>query len=356
MERGLVDATDIVDQRAEYRALAGPEYWESFGAIPSELEEADSSTGWIGEEACRQLEAWEGGGNLLMVGFIKPHHPFDPPLPWSDMYEPDALVLPVGWTESCLERDLAFHGGYFPHTRLDEGRLRRAQALYFGCISQIDSYVGRFLEILRRHRLYDDTLVIFTGDHGEYLGFHHLLLKGNHGYDPLMRVPLLIKYPGEPGRGRRSDILCNTLDTTATILARGGEAPVDLEADDLAAETAGRELIFAESNREIMVRSAHDKLLIGKDAHELLYFDLTSDPLEMTDLSADPRLRPRIDKLRLEAFDWLMRGTRRQVILDEDAPVISAPNARRTGDPASERVNRYFQSRIPHRSDSSLGA
>ena len=349
MDRGLVDTIDIVDQREEFRSMAGPEYWDTFGAVPSELAERDSSTGWIGEEACRELEGWEGGGNLLMVGFIKPHHPFDPPPPWSGMYDPEALTLLEGWTESCAERDLTFNRGYFPHDTLDERSLRRVMAMYYGCVSQIDRYVGKFIEILEARGLYEDTLVVFTGDHGEYLGFHHLLLKGNHGYDPLMRVPLLVKYPGKGGGGKRSPVLCSTVDITATILSRCGESADGLDGLDLTDGTGGRTLVFAESNREIMVRSSRDKLLIGRDSRDTLYFDLEHDPLETTDLSRDPRFAARIEELRSAALDWLMIGTRRQLFLNEGAPIIDAPNARRGGDPLSARSADYFRSRVPHR-------
>ena len=56
--------------------------------------------------------------------------------------------------------------------------------------------MGRLLEYLKQQQLYENTLILYTSDHGEYLGFHHLLLKGNYMYDPLVKVPLIIKYPG----------------------------------------------------------------------------------------------------------------------------------------------------------------
>ena len=81
--QGRLDCLDIMDQRAEFRAQAPDEYWKTCGALPSDLPESLHSTTWIADRALRQMENWdENGGNLLMFGFVKPHHPFDPPAPW----------------------------------------------------------------------------------------------------------------------------------------------------------------------------------------------------------------------------------------------------------------------------------
>ena len=151
-------------------------------------------------ETVRSWDARES--HLLMVGFIKPHHPFDPPAPWHAMYDPKELSILPGWTAKPLALDLDFSRGYFPNARLTEKDLRRVMAYYYATISQIDHHVGRLIALLKEKGLYDNTLIVFTADHGEYLGYHHLLLKGNHMYDPLVKVPLVIKWPD--GRGPRT--------------------------------------------------------------------------------------------------------------------------------------------------------
>ncbi|MCK5861165.1 MAG: sulfatase-like hydrolase/transferase, partial [Candidatus Hydrogenedentes bacterium] len=79
MAAGLVDVNDLEDQVREYRRHARPEYWETFGALPSNLPEKWHTTSWVGTHAAAALENWNGNGNLLMTGFVKPHHPFEPP-------------------------------------------------------------------------------------------------------------------------------------------------------------------------------------------------------------------------------------------------------------------------------------
>ena len=171
---GLADRLDLIDQVLEFRKDAPREYWESFGAVESDLPEEHHSTTWIGDRAAEAMGRWSAERpNLLMVGFIKPHHPMDPPAPWSRMYDPKALSLLDGWTESPLPGDLAFQKGYFDYTQLTQERLSRAMAMYYATVSQIDHHVGRMIDLLKQRRLYDDTLIVFTSDHGDYLGFHH---------------------------------------------------------------------------------------------------------------------------------------------------------------------------------------
>ena len=124
---GRCDRLDMIDQVKEFRENAPKEYWETFGALPSDLDEEHHSTTWIAERALESLEGWKQGGNFLMVGFIKPHHPFDPPQPWAGMYEPTHLKLLPGWTERPVHGDDG--QGYFPYDDLTETALRRAMPL-----------------------------------------------------------------------------------------------------------------------------------------------------------------------------------------------------------------------------------
>jgi hypothetical protein len=90
---GLVDANDLEDQRSEYRKDA-QDHWDTFEALTSNLQEKDHSITWIAERAMETLQKWTAERPaLLMVGFIKPHHPFGPPEPWAHMYDPDKTSL-----------------------------------------------------------------------------------------------------------------------------------------------------------------------------------------------------------------------------------------------------------------------
>ncbi len=349
-EEGLIDAIDLMDQRQEFRRLAPPVYWETFGALRSNLDEAHHSTTWIAERAIETLQSWgEGGGHCLMVGFIKPHHPFDPPAPWDTMYDPDRLTLLPGWTESPSDEDLAYHAGYFPHTALTEQTLRRAMAYYYATISQIDYHVGRMVDLLRRKGLYDNTLIVYTSDHGEYMGFHHLLLKGNHMYDPLIKVPLIIKYPSQTRAGEVVTAQVTNLDVAPTLLrAAGCEVPDTMQGMDLHDASAGHAYVFAESGhgRAYMVRSKTHKLLLCRDPSQSRFYDLERDPLETDNRINDPAYQGMIDEFREVLNAWALFEAPSQTHLDEDAPVVRGDNVPHRGDGHVSSLVEYTHERM----------
>ena len=331
---GLADVNDLEDQLREYRRRARPEYWTSFGAMPSNLPEPWHTTTWIGDRAVDAVKRWEGGGNLLMVGFVKPHHPFDPPLNRYDAYDPDRLTLPPGWTPQCFPHDLRIHGGYFPHEQLTETALRRVVACYYATIEHLDEQVGRMTAALKQKGLYDNTLIIYTSDHGEYMGFHHLLLKGNHLYDPLVKVPLIIKYPGSAAgnaapSATSETALVNNIDLAPTILAQAGVASApEMHGRNLAASDIGHDVVFCELLRGglIMARTHAHKLILAKEQDYKLFFDLEKDPLEMENRAEDPAYQDETDFLTNAINQWRPADTPAEVYLDEDVPVINQPN------------------------------
>ncbi|MEO3847741.1 sulfatase-like hydrolase/transferase [Streptomyces sp. B8F3] len=331
---GLADVVDLLDQELTLRPQAPPGYRDTYGTGRSDLPEEWHSTTWIGEHALRELDAWDdGGGQLLHVSFVKPHHPFDPPAPWDTLHEPAALTLPPGWTPAIPDADLPHARAYFDYGPLTEPVLRTVLAHYYGSIAHLDHHVGRLLDTLRRRGLYDDTLVLFTSDHGEYLGFHHLLLKDGPMYDPLVRVPLLVKYPaGARGGGRRgevSDAPASLVDVAPTVLAACGVAASGaLAGHDLAGPAAGDGYVFAEDRRRgrvLMARSRTHKLLLAAEPAQDALYDLTSDPYELTDRLADPACAGAAAELREALWRWAVFDTPVPPRLDENAPRVPGP-------------------------------
>lgn len=308
-EAGLADVIDLMDQRPEFRQRAPREYWDNFGALVSDLPEEWHSTTWIGNKAVDELERWGESGNLLTASFIKPHHPFDPPRQWARMYDEDTIDPLPGWTDAVLERDEAFNPGFFPNRDLALKNIRRITAYYYAAISHIDHQVGRMIETLKRRGLYDNTLILFTSDHGEFLGFHHMILKNNYYYDPIVRVPLLIKFPGNAGGGTMRDTLTNNIDLAPTMLAQAGVAPqTPMAGFDLADPANDRPYIFAEAGQGMMymARSRTHKLCLTRDAGQRLFIDLENDPLEMENLYGEADSREDVLEHREAISEWLM--------------------------------------------------
>jgi len=349
MENGLVDYNDLEDQVMEFRSKGRQEYWDTFGALASNLPNEFHTTTWIGDRAVRTVENWTGQGNLLMVGFVKPHHPFDPPAELADAYNPDRLTLLPGWLDACLSRDLKLHHGYFPHEKLTEKALRRVMAYYYATIEHIDMQVGRVLDTLRAKGLYDDTLIVFTSDHGEYLGYHHMLLKGNHLYEALARVPLLIKYPGNVGAGTHSHGLVNNVDVAPTVLQALGLNPAtSMRGLDLTVHPRGSDRVFSETHggAMAMVRTKDRKLLLNHKTADRYLFDLARDSQEIQDVSENPAYREDLDILSHSISAWRRFEELSSVYLDEDAPIIDRPNVPDRDDDHRRRIQDYFRNKM----------
>ncbi len=350
MDRGVADWMDLEDQRREYREHAPAAYRETFGAHATNLPEGLSTSAWIGDGALESLSQWGAEPRMLMVGFVKPHHPFDPPPEWADLYDPQSLQLPLGWTEEVPDHDYAIQPGYFDHRELTVPVLRRVMAHYYGCISEIDSYVGRMLDVLRDRGLYDSTLVIYTSDHGDYLGHHHMSLKGGHMYDPLIRIPLIMKYPGGRGAGTTSPVLCSNTDIAPTLLDLAGlPAPPAMQGASLAGSFSGHELVLAhaKSGRLAMARTLDHKLLTDGDGQDML-FDLHDDPHELVNLLESPGGPGSVEvaeDLKRRIRGWEREGSF-ETQLDENAPIIEAENARRGTPDERETVIRYFEGQM----------
>lgn len=352
---GLAPVTDLLDQEAGFRATAPAAYWDSYGAGTSNLPEAWHSTTWIGREACQAIAEWgsreDTGGNLLHVSFIKPHHPFDPPAPWASRYDPSALHPPAGWTERLPEPDQPYRDGYFDFgPPLTLGRLRVVLAHYYATISHLDHWVGQLLNRLRASGRYDRTLIIFTADHGEYLGFHHLLLKYGPMYDPVVKVPLIVKYPSDTGRrGRVDERLVSLIDVAPTVarLTRARPATA-LPGQDLLSQSPERECVFAESHHDglvLMARTGAHKLLLADDPGRTALFDLAADPLESDNRIGDSAYTGVADRLRAALGRWAVREACPPAYADPAAPIIGA--ARREPDPGQRSaLRRDFAARV----------
>lgn len=201
------------------------------------LPESLYPTTWVAERAVARLHEFARSPEqpfLLYCSFPDPHHPFTPPGSYRAMYQPEEMPLPPSWDQAEKPAHLQWL-----HDERDAGRAvkhtpalyactqreaREALALTYGMVSMVDDAIGRIVAALEQSGLREDTVIVFTTDHGEYLGDHQLLLKGPIHYQSVIRTPLIWCDPAAPG-GRRSDALTGTLDLARTILDRAGVAP-----------------------------------------------------------------------------------------------------------------------------------
>ena len=122
------------------------------------------------------------------------------------MYDPQKLTILPGWTEKTFELRSQAQPRLLPQRRTDRDEpAPRDGLLLRDDLADRPPRGTADRPLLKEKGLYENTLIVFTADHGEYLGYHHMLLKGNHMYDPLVKVPLVIKWPRGRSAGQVSD-------------------------------------------------------------------------------------------------------------------------------------------------------
>lgn len=288
-----------------------------YSALPA----AWHSSTWLGDRAVRWLAARPRGRPFCAwISFPDPHHPFDCPEPWSLMYDPKDVPLPVNrrkdlerrpwWHKASLESTpqlsdptmLKFRAEGSRMPDQTDAQLAEMTANYYGMISLIDHNVGRILTALDELDLSRDTLVIYTTDHGEMLGNHGLYLKGPTPYEDLLRVTLLVRGQGVVSGANVGEPV-STLDLASTMYDYAGvQAPRPLQGRSLkpllsgAAET--RDAAYSEWHvhpsrcgvalklRTIRTRTHKCTFELESGAGEL--YDLVNDPNEMRNLFDDP--------------------------------------------------------------------
>ncbi len=248
------------------------------------------------DSALAFLRSRRGMPAFLYVHTMDPHVPYEPPPPFDRMFEP----FP---TEG--------HPGHDPRTDYKEPLDReRMIAQYDGDIAFGDREFGRFLRGLKSAGLYDDALVVFLADHGEEFLDHGRWLHGRSLFDELIRVPLVVKVPGNRGAGRRIAEQVQGVDVVPTVLeAMGVPLPPDLVGQPLQRTIAGtakpRPALAEISHRGFVahgVRTDADKYIRRfSPEDDELYFDLRQDPKEKTSLAAGNPGRVRLLETQAEA-------------------------------------------------------
>lgn len=274
------------------------------------------------DAAIRFLQRTADRPFFLHVNFTAPHDPLLAPPGYEDMYDPAAIPLPPNFQP----RHPFDHGNLqgrdelllpFPRTEKD---VREDLAVYYAVISHMDRQIGRILNALRATGRADNTIVLFTSDHGLAMGSHGLRGKQNM-YEHTVGVPLVIAGPGIP-EGVRRDAQCYLRDLYPTVCELAGvEIPETVQGRSLAAVIDGRvESIYPcvfGNYRDVqrMIRTDKWKLIHYPKIGKVQLFDLENDRDELVNLAGRPRqavvqadLRVRLDRWRREAGDPLLQG------------------------------------------------
>jgi arylsulfatase A-like enzyme len=312
--------------------------------VPAHL----SDSAYFTECALTYLKGRNGNPFALHLGYYRPHPPFVVSAPYHAMYRPEDMPGPIRATcpvteaaqhpllQYYLDHTLQskfFQGGDGMVATMDEATVRQMRATYCGMISEVDDCLGRVFEYLDRTGQWDNTLIIFTSDHGEQLGDHHLL--GKIGYfDESFRIPLVIRDPCQRTHaGRIEDSFTESVDVLPTIIDwLGGEVPPQLDGasllpflrgerpagwrDALHYEFDFRNVHYSEPERVLGLHRDASSLCVlqdeaGKyvhfDALPPLFFDLREDPHQFHNLADDPAHAERVRDYAQRALSWRLR-------------------------------------------------
>lgn len=241
-----------------------------------------------------------GGPWCYYVGFTAPHPAFVAGRKYWDLYPREKVDLPRVPAEYLESQHLIFQElRHFKRiaTPIPERRVRNARAGYYGLITEMDEHIGRIWRALEETGQLEDTIFIYTSDHGEALGDHGLWLKNNL-LEPAAHVPLVIAGPGVP-RGRRVEQVTSHMDMVQSLLAwsgAGGRAEIRGHSLEplMRGESGGHPgWVYSESHSEgnatgsFMVRKGPWKYIHFTWYDDLL-FNLDEDPGERRDRSKDP--------------------------------------------------------------------
>jgi hypothetical protein len=345
MKNHQIDSVDVCDQRSEYRQKASKDYFDSFGVGVSNLTEEYHSTSWITSQALKQLEGWKTEGEALMVSYIKPHHPFDPSQKFLSMYEKMNINILPGYTPSVPTCDYEYSKGYFDNAMLDEEKLIEMTRYYYASITQIDDGIQKIIETLKEKNLYKSTLIVFTADHGDYLGFHHMALKQNHMYDPLLAIPLMIKYPD-----RKAGIcpclsdntqLANELLTSLGFSRGSGMNCQLMSTDRTFIHAMNRMNIKGVEQTCYAIHSNRYKLLATGSLEQIKLFDLKTDPFETKDLSNEKVHEKLIGEMKTYLVNSLLFLHSPKNRVETRSAVVSKPH--RETEAQKKQLIKYYE-------------
>ncbi|UWR21718.1 sulfatase-like hydrolase/transferase [Sulfitobacter sp. S190] len=320
---------------------------------PANIREEDSETPWLTTQAIDFIDRATGPW-CAHVSYIKPHWPYIVPAPYHDMYGP-AHVPPARRGAVELENPhpllACYQSGKVGQAFQRDDVREKVIPAYMGLIKQCDDQLGRLLDHLEATGAMDDTMIVLTSDHGDYLGDHWMGEKELF-HEQSVKVPLIIRDPRQTAdatRGTTCDALVESIDLTATFIEAAGGAVPDhiVEGRSLLPWLAGenpdwRSYVISEYDysgtahcaalgmtprdaRLFMVYDGRYKLIHAEGGLRPILFDLQNDPDEFIDLcKGDPPA-----EVMTRLYDMLAAWGRRmsQRVTRSDAQIIAGRGA-----------------------------
>lgn len=314
---------ELPDFRSDYRCWFASEAptldpdvtsigWNDYRGKTYQLPEELHPTSWTGRTAVRFLRSYDQPQPFfLKVSFARPHSPYDPPKRFMRRYAGKSLAKAVvgAWAQRYAPRsDDSFS---IWHGDLGADQVRQSRQAYYGSVTFVDDQVGRILDALGKRGWLDETLILFTADHGDMLGDHHLWRK-SYPYESSARIPFLMRWPTGLVSAKRGQVLEPTVelrDVLPTLLhAASGSIPEGFDGRSLLPVVEGKtsdwrayidlehDICYNPSNHWNALTDGHWKYVFHARDGDQQLFNLDSDPHELKDLASDAAHQ---DQLRL---------------------------------------------------------
>ncbi|MFT6433089.1 MAG: arylsulfatase A-like enzyme [Candidatus Azotimanducaceae bacterium] len=277
----------------------------------------------------------------IHLSLLRPHPPWIAPAPYNSMYPPESLNDFIRAENSDVESEQhPFLAHYLNHpyysAPANQKKLLRLKSSYFGLMSEVDANLGRLFEHLKQNGLWENTMIIFTSDHGEQMGDHWLLAKLGY-FDQSFHIPLIIRDPSEKAdktRGSKKDRFTENIDIMPTLLDwLGIEIPVQCDGMSLIPsirtgefpknwrnevhwEYDFRNIPTGEALEEELQLTPHQCTLnvIRDNKYKYvhftglppLFFDLGNDPSELKNLANHPDYLSKVLEYAQKMLSWRM--------------------------------------------------
>ena len=321
--------------------------------LPARVAEAHSETAYMTDQALAFMRSKGDAPWVLHLSYVKPHWPYMAPAPYHNMYTAEQC-LPVVRNE---QEKIDAHPVVAAYRQHEEGQnfsrdecIRTVRPAYQGLIHQLDDHLGRLFDYMEAAGLMKNTMIVFTSDHGDFLGDHWLGEKELF-YDAIQRVPCIVMDPDRRADATRGTVdarMVEAVDFVPTFLeALGvegasqriegmsllpllrGESPVWRRAAFSELDYSFRQARLLlnktpQQSRAYSMRTDRWRYVYWLDEPEQL-FDLEKDPQELYDLGRDAEHAATREQLRSQLFDWMARRKRRVTMSDED--VVRATHA-----------------------------
>ncbi|MFQ6096180.1 MAG: sulfatase-like hydrolase/transferase [Armatimonadota bacterium] len=276
---------------------------------------------WVADKVVELVEQNAGRRFMITCSISDPHAYWVAPDPYYSMYDRETVPLGESGTGASLHHCPRHYQAVMPHrlgmTIGDEG-IREYVAVYYGMVSQVDWCFGKILDRLDALGLADNTLVVFTADHGDMQGGHGMVGKSLPAcYEEIVRVPLIFRLPGVIPAGRVVRAHANSVDVMPTILDYARiPIPADIDGASLRPFIEGRgggDRAFGFSERtggggkfiQRMIRTHEWKYVYNSKHWPCQLFHLATDPDEMVNRIDDPKCRGVLKRLHKRLAGWM---------------------------------------------------